>query len=147
MTLEKGDFMAFPRIDGLRTVEFGNVGESRDLILHFLFQGNKRATAGLLEHDYEAEGEPVEHVGEELIVVGNEGEALGKIKVTRVEIVRFDSVPDEFALAEAEGDLSGDDFRASHRKFWEACGFSIRDDTQVVLVYFDLPLRAPSGLI
>jgi uncharacterized protein YhfF len=130
--------MAFARIDGLRTIEFGNVGASRDLILHFLFQGNKRATAGLFDDDYEAEGESIEHVGEELVVVGNEGEALGKIKVTRVEVVRFDSVPDEFALAEAEGDLSGDDFRASHRKFWESCGVEVKDDTKVVLVYFDL---------
>lgn len=130
--------MAFARIDGLRTIEFGNVGASRDLILHFLFQGNKRATAGLFDDDYEAEGEPIEHIGEELVVVGNEGEALGKIKVTRVEIVRFDSVPDEFALAEAEGDLSGDDFRKSHREFWESCGVEVKDDTKVVLVYFDL---------
>ncbi len=65
--------MAFKRIDGLRTIEFGNVGASRDLILHYLFQGNKRATAGLLDDDYEAEGEPIEHVGEELVVVGNLG--------------------------------------------------------------------------
>ena len=129
--------MAFERIDGQRTIEFGNPGTSRDTILHFLFHGNKRATAGLLEHDYE-EGEPVEHVGEILVVVGNENEPLGKIQITRVEIVRFDEVSDEFALAEAEGDLSGDDFRKSHREFWEGCGYEVKPDSQVVCAYFDL---------
>jgi uncharacterized protein YhfF len=130
--------MSFQRVDGFRTVEFGTVGESRSKILHFLFQGNKRATAGLLEHDYEAENEPIEQVGEILVVLGNSGEPLGKIQVTRVDVVSFDKVPDEFALAEAEGDLSGDDFRVSHRKFWTSCGFEVTPESQVVLVYFDL---------
>jgi uncharacterized protein YhfF len=71
-------------------------------------------------------------------VVGNENEPLGKIQITRVEIVRFDEVSDEFALAEAEGDLSGDDFRNSHRTFWKGCGYVINDDTQVACAYFEL---------
>ena len=130
--------MAFERIDGLRTIEFGNPGTSRDTILDFLFNGNKRATAGLLEHDYEAQGEPIEHVGEILVVLGNDGEERGRIQCTRVEVMNFEDVPDEFALAEAEGDLSGDDFRDSHYKFWTACGYDVRPDTKVVTMYFEL---------
>ena len=130
--------MAFELIDGLRTIEFGNPGASRNTILDFLFNGNKRATAGLLEFDYEAEGEAVEHVGEVLVVVGNEGEELGRIRATRVEIVNFADVSDEFALAEAEGDLTGDDFRESHGKFWGDCGFEVRPDSKVVTMYFEL---------
>lgn len=130
--------MAFPLIDGYRTVEFGNVGESRNKILDFLFNGEKRATAGLLKEDYQDENEPIEYVGEILVVVGNENEPLGKIQVTRVEVVPFGEVPDEFALAEAEGDLSGDDFRESHSKFWTACGYTLTPETPVVLCYFEL---------
>ena len=130
--------MAFALVDGYRTIEFGNVGESRTKILDFLFNGNKRATAGLLKEDYQDEKEPVEHVGEILVVLGNEGEPLGKIQVTRVEVVPFGEVPDEFALAEAEGDLSGDDFRESHSKFWTACGYTLTPETPVVLCYFEL---------
>jgi uncharacterized protein YhfF len=130
--------MTFERIDGLRTIEFGNPGTSRDTILDFLFNGNKRATAGLLEYDYEAEGEPVEHVGEVLVVVGNDGEERGRIQCTRVEVMNFEDVPDEFALAEAEGDLSGDDFRESHGKFWGDCGYEVRPDSKVVTMYFEL---------
>ena len=130
--------MTFERIDGLRTIEFGNPGTSRDTILDFLFNGNKRATAGLLEYDYEAEGEPVEHVGEVLVVVGNDGEERGRIRATRVEIVDFAVVSDEFALAEAEGDLTGDDFRESHGKFWGDSGYEVRPDSKVVTMYFEL---------
>lgn len=130
--------MAFLRVDGHRTIEFGTPGKSRDTILNFLFEGNKRATAGLLEIDYQAEGEEVEYVGEVLIVLGNQREPLGKIRVERTEICRFDEVPDEFALAEAEGDLTGDDFRVSHQAYWESCGYEIKPDTKVVCVYFDL---------
>ena len=130
--------MAFKRVDGLRAIEFGNPGASRAQILEFLLNGNKRATAGLLEHDYIAEGESVEHVGEILVVLGNEDQEVARIQVTRVEQTTFGEVPDEFALAEAEGDLSGDDFRASHYDFWTRCGYEVTPDTQVVLVYFDL---------
>jgi uncharacterized protein YhfF len=130
--------MTFPVINGLRTVEFGNPGESRDKILHFLLNGNKRATAGTLQNDYIDENEPMEHVGERLAVVDNDWKHIATIEVTRVETVRFIDVPDEFALAEAEGDLTGDDFRESHFRFWTACGYEITDDTQVVCVYFDL---------
>ncbi len=125
-------------MDGLRTIEFGNVGESRARILDFLFNGNKRATAGLLNEDYRDEGEEVERIGEILVVLGNESEEVGRIRVTRAEITTFAQVPDEFALAEAEGDLSAADFRASHLAFWEAAGISVQDDTEVVLMYFEL---------
>ena len=130
--------MAWKRVDGLRTIEFGNVGASRTALLDFIFNGNKRATAGLLEHDYEAEGEPIEQVGEVLVVLGNDFEEVGRIRANRVVVTTFGEVPDEFALAEAEGDLSAADFRASHMDFWSKAGYSISNETKVVLLYFDV---------
>jgi len=130
--------MTFPIVNGLRTIEFGNPGESRDTILSFLLDGNKRATAGTLEWDYVAENEPIETVGEKLAVLDNHNQHIATIQVNRVEVKRFADVPDEFALAEAEGDLSGDDFRESHYAFWTKNGSPITDDTEIVLVYFDL---------
>lgn len=130
--------MAFKRVNGLRTIEFGNPGESRSQLISLILNGNKRATAGTLEWDYEAENEPIETVDEQLAILDNDDTHVGTICVTQVEVVRFADVPDEFALAEAEGDLSGDDFRESHFKFWSALGLDIRPDTQIVLVYFDL---------
>ena len=130
--------MTFPVVNGLRTIEFGNPGESRDKLISFILDGNKRATAGTLEWDYIAENEPIETVGEKLAVLDNLNQHIATIQVNRVEVKRFADVPDEFALAEAEGDLSGDDFRASHYDFWTKNGSPITDETEIVLVYFDL---------
>jgi len=127
----------FPRIDNLRGIEFGTLGTSREALVNLVLHGNKRATAGLLS-EYETEGEAVEHVGELLAMVDNDGKHVGTLKVTRAEIVRFADVPDEFALAEAEGDLNASDFRASHLAFWTRVGETVTDDTLVVTVYFNL---------
>jgi len=130
--------MVFPRINGLRTIEFGSPGESRNNLISMILDGNKRATAGTLEWDYLAEDEPIEHVGEKLAVLDNENQQVATIQVTRVEVKKFSEVPDEFALAEAEGDLSGEDFRASHFAYWTQVGLEIKAETEIVLVYFDL---------
>jgi uncharacterized protein YhfF len=127
----------FPRIDGLRSIEFGTPGKSRETLVNLVLHGSKRATAGLVD-DYAVENEPVEHVGELLAMVDNDGIHVGTLRVTRVEILRFADVPDEFALAEAEGDLNAADFRASHLAYWTGVGETIDDDTKVVTVYFDL---------
>ena len=130
--------MTFPLVNGLRSIEVGNPGESRDQLISLILDGNKRATAGTLEWDYMAEDEPIETVGEKLAVLDNEGRQIATIQATRVEVTRFADVHTEFALAEAEGDLIGDDFRASHFAYWSKLGLPIEDDTQIVLLYFDL---------
>ena len=130
--------MPFPIVNGMRSVEFGNPGESREKLISLILDGNKRATAGTLEWDYIAENEPIETVGEKLAVLDNENQHIATIQVTRVEVQRFADVPTEFALAEAEGDLSGDDFRKSHLAYWSKLGLEIKDETEIVLIYFDL---------
>lgn len=130
--------MTFAMVNGLRSVEFGNPGDSRDKLISLILDGNKRATAGTLEWDYVAENEPIEAVGEKLAVLDNQNRHVATIQATRVEVKKFAEVPDEFALAEAEGDLSGDDFRASHFAFWSELGLDIKAETEIVLVYFDL---------
>lgn len=129
--------MGFKVVNGLRSIEFGNPGASRDSLIDLVVNGNKRATAGLLS-EYLAEGEPIEQVGERLAVLDNSGVQVATIEVSRVAVVRFEDVPDEFALAEAEGDLNAADFRASHLRFWTEAGEVITPDTQVVTLYFDL---------
>ena len=129
--------MAFPIVDGLRAIEFGEPGEMRDRLIDLVVNGNKRATAGLLS-EYEEEGEPIEHVGERLVIIDNEGRRVATVRATKVVVSRFADVPDEFALAEAEGDLNAANFRASHTDYWESAGTPVTDDTLVVQLYFDL---------
>ena len=130
--------MAFLRVNGLRSIEFGTPGQMRDRLNNLIINGNKRATAGLFKEDYLDEGEEIEFVGERLAILDNQQKTIGIIKVTRVEVLDFKDVTTEFALAEAEGDLSGDDFRQSHLKFWNSVGIQVLPDTKVVTVYFDL---------
>ncbi len=122
----------------MRTIEFGTPGPSREKLVNLILHGQKRATASLLVGDYESEGEPIEHVGELLAIVDNDGKHVGTMKVTRVEVLRFADVPDELALAEAEGDMNAADFRASHLAYWTRVGETVTDDTLIVTVYFDL---------
>ena len=122
----------------MRTIEFGTPGPSREKLVNLILHGQKRATAGLLIGDYESEGEPIEHVGELLAIVDNDGKHVGTMKVTRAEILRFADVPDEFALAEAEGDMNAAEFRASHIAYWTRVGETVTDDTLIVTIYFDL---------
>jgi uncharacterized protein YhfF len=129
--------MTFKVVNGLRTIEFGTPGESRDWLNDLVLNGNKRATATTLQ-EYADENEVIEHVGEELYLLGNNEELLGKVVITEVFQCAFKDVPDRFALAEAEGDLSADDFRRSHTAYWTRIGVPINDETPVVLLYFDL---------
>ena len=127
----------FKVVDNLRSIEFGTPGESRARLVDFIVNGNKRATAGLLD-DYAKESEPIEVVGESLAMLDNSDKHVATLRVTRVEVSRFINVPDEFALTEAEGDLNAADFRASHSDYWSRIGEAITDDTQIVQVYFEL---------
>ena len=135
----------FPVIDGLRDIEFGSPGKSRENLINFIINGNKRATAGLAS-DYAKEGEEVEFVGECLAMVDNDMRHVATLQVTRVDISRFADVPDEFALAEAEGDLNAADFRASHSEYWTKAGETITDDTMINQVYFALLSHRLRGL-
>ncbi len=127
----------FKVVDNLRSIEFGTPGESRTRLIDFIVNGNKRATAGLLD-DYAKESEPVESVGECLAMLDNDNQHVATLRVIRVEVSRFIDVPDKFALAEAEGDLNASDFRASHSAYWSRIGETITDETQIVQVYFEL---------
>ena len=117
--------MAFLRVNGLRSIEFGTPGPMRNRLNDLIINGNKRATAGLLKEDYIDECEEIEFVGERLAILDNDQKKIGVIKVTRVEVLEFKDVPTEFALAEAEGDLSGDDFRRATPSFGTQLGLML----------------------
>ena len=129
--------MAFPRVSGMRGIEFGTPGASRKKLTDLVLHGNKRATAGLLR-EYEIEGEVIEHVGELLALIDDDGAHVGTLRVTRVDVSPFSEVPDEFALAENEGDLSAEEFRNSHLAYWSRNGEVVTSDTPIVQLYFEL---------
>ena len=84
--------MSFAVVNGMRSIEFGNPGESRSHLISLILDGNKRATAGTLEWDYQGENEPIETVGEKLAVLDNQNRHIATIQATRVEVKRFADV-------------------------------------------------------
>jgi uncharacterized protein YhfF len=126
----------------LRSVEFAYPGPTRDKLIDFILNGDKRATTGLLDLDYTSEGEELEHVGELLAMLDSAGNHVATLKVTNVYVTTFGEVPWEHAAAEAEGDADIDEWRAGHRAYWARSeGLDITDDTPVVCVAFDLVER------
>lgn len=137
--------MAFPRHDGLRCLELGSPGPSRERLVGLVLSGSKRATAGLLG-EYADEGEELEAVGERQWLLGPDDSAAALVEYTRVETVRFDEVTWEFAQAEGEGFVDLADWREQHLGFWSRWygvevddpAFPVQPGTPVVCLWFDV---------
>lgn len=125
--------MTWPRVDGMRSLELGSPGEMRARLNGLVLAGEKRATAGLVA-EYEQEGEVLEHVGERLVLLDDDGAAVGVVEVTAVEVTTFGEVPWEFAQAEGEGHRDLEHWREGHRRFWAGEGMEVLDDTPVVMI-------------
>ncbi|SBT50046.1 ASCH domain-containing protein [Micromonospora auratinigra] len=136
----------WPRIGGLRTLELGTPGELRANLNALVLAGVKTATAGLLTDEYAAENEELEHVGERLVLVDDQGGLVGVVEVTGVEVVRFADVTWDFARSEGEGDRSIEEWREGHCGYWARVGFPVDDDTQVVCIRFRLVSAGDGGI-
>lgn len=102
-----------------------------------MLEGLKRATAGL-RADYEREKEPLEYASKRLALVDDDGERVAIVTATKVERTKFSEVPQGFAEAESEGESSIEEWREGHLKFWSSVGERIENETEVVLVWFEL---------
>lgn len=129
--------MTWPRVDGLRGLELGFVGEMRDRLNGLVLAGQKQATAGRLA-EYDEEGEELEQVGERLALLDNDDRQIATVEVTGLEIHPFGEVPWDFAAAEGEGDANIEQWRAGHARFWAEDGTPVDDDTPIVCVRFTL---------
>lgn len=127
----------WPRVAGLRALELGVPGEQRARLNGLALAGTKRATAGLWA-EYVAEGEALEHVGERLALLDDDGGHVGTVEITDVERTTFGEVTWDFAQAEGEGDADLEEWREGHRRFWAREGTQVDDTTEVVLLRFTL---------
>jgi uncharacterized protein YhfF len=129
--------MTWPRINDLRALELGTPGDMRDRLNALVLARRKRATAGVLD-EYEQEGESLEHPGERLALLDNDGQQIATIEVTSVEIAAFSEVPWEFAAAEGEGHRDLEEWRAGHQRFWTSHGTPVQDHTPIVMLRFQV---------
>lgn len=130
----------------LQVFEFAFPGPLRDKLVAAVLDGTKTATSGLLQ-DYQIDNEPLPVVGHRRAVVDSAGRRVAVIEVTEVDVGRLGDVDIDHARDEGEGDDSVASWRAGHESYWHGPdyrgwlndpGFTVHDDTPVVLVRFRL---------
>jgi len=122
----------------LRAEQFG---WDADLLAQLIIDGKKTATCS--GHPfYQLEKEPIPQVGTYMVVLSSQDEPLCIIKTTAVDLIPFNEVPEEFAIAEGEGDLTYQFWYDGHKAFFqEACkeyGIPYADDMLLVCERFEL---------
>ncbi|TXS81071.1 ASCH domain-containing protein [Streptomyces sp. sk2.1] len=127
----------WPRVNGMRALELGTKGETRERLNALVLAGAKTATTGLLA-EYVEETEGLEFKGERLAILGNDGDCVATIEITGVELASFADVTWGHASAEGKGDQSLDEWRSGHRRFWEGIGTPVDENTPLVCLRFHL---------
>ena len=109
--------------------------------LQLVLAGKKRATAASLK-EYELAGDTLPVVGEFSVVTDFSGTPRAVIETTRMEIVRFGDVNEQFARDEGEGDLSLDWWRNAHRAYFtrvlSGTSTIVDDDLMIACEHFRL---------
>lgn len=128
---------------GLHRFRFGDSRRICDLLTPLAISGQKRGTCWA----YRDAGitEPVLEVGDRAIYTDWDGNPVLVVEFTKIEIHRFEDVPDEFALSEGEGTVA--EWRRHHIDWFEREGGWSPDMEVVcenfrVVEVFDRPVEA-----
>lgn len=90
--------------------KFGDSREICEWLTGLALDGRKTGTCWA--HRDIADGEPMLQVGGIAVYTDWDGKDVCAVEITKIEICRFDDVPEAFALSEGEG--SYDDWRRGH---------------------------------
>lgn len=119
--------------------------EDADICAELVWSGKKRATAPSVA-ELELAGDPIPRIGDLAIVTNWAGDAVAIIRTVSVTIKSFGDIDDEFARAEAEGDLTLEWWRAARQSYYEnvltGSRYKVDDNLQIVCEHFELALRA-----
>jgi uncharacterized protein YhfF len=130
-----------PPTRALDVGSFGSDPEMAARLAHFIVKGTKRATTGRVLAA-ELDGWSVPEVGNLSLVTDGFGYPVCAIRTERVVRARFGDAPADIARAEGEGDGSLADWRASHRRYFEAeaarLGIGFDDDAAMFYEYFSV---------
>ncbi|MGI9584179.1 MAG: ASCH domain-containing protein [Acidimicrobiia bacterium] len=99
--------------------------------------GPKRATAGLAA-EYQQDNEPPPQVGDMSVILDGSGTPVCVIRTTEVRTTRLGDVDEAFAWDEGEGDRSLAWWKDAHIRFFADLGFTIDDDSEMMLERFEL---------
>lgn len=135
--------------EGLPHAEFAFPGPLRDALVGAILDGRKTSTTSLAV-EYALADEPFPIVGARQQVLDSEGRAAAVIETTGVRRVPLAEVDIDHARDEGEGYETVAKWRAGHESFWHSDqmraalgdpGFTVRDDTPLVLERFRLVRR------
>lgn len=99
--------------------EAWSFGDDADLLADLVLKGEKTATSSAYIL-YGIEGEPLPAAGEYSVILNSEGQAVCIILTTKVCVVPFGQVSEEFAFKEGEGDKSLSYWQKVHEAFFSA---------------------------
>ncbi|SFA86076.1 MULTISPECIES: ASCH domain-containing protein [unclassified Bacillus (in: firmicutes)] len=124
-----------------KTVSAWQFGADPDHLAQLVIDGVKSATcSGLIF--YEIENEPLPSVEDYSIILNSKNEPLAIIKTVDVKIMPMNEVPEEFAIAEGEGDRTYQYWKEAHEKFFAKglsnLGLKFSEDMMLVCERFEL---------
>ncbi|MGN1400637.1 MAG: ASCH domain-containing protein [Bacillus sp. (in: firmicutes)] len=116
-------------------------GGNPDHLAQLVLSGIKTATCSALVL-YEMENEPVPSVGEYSIILNSRDEPVAIIRTTEVTIRPMNEVPEDFAIAEGEGDRTFQYWKEVHVDFFteqlHEAGLEFSEDMMLVCERFEL---------
>ncbi|MBU5210527.1 ASCH domain-containing protein, partial [Heyndrickxia oleronia] len=116
-------------------------GDNPNYLAQLVIEGIKTATcSGLIF--YELENERIPCVDDYSIILNSHDEPLAIIKTVDVQIMPMNEVPEEFAIAEGEGDRTYQYWKDTHEKFFtealKEIGQEFSEDLKLVCERFTL---------
>lgn len=110
-------------------------------LVNLVLVGKKKATSSAYEL-YEKENEAIPKLGAYSVITDWSGKAYCVIKTTKVDVIPFNEVSEEFAYKEGEGDLSLEYWKRVHwdcfERELELSGLSASEVMLVVCEEFEL---------
>ncbi|WP_018664712.1 ASCH domain-containing protein [Heyndrickxia acidiproducens] len=124
-----------------KSVSAWQFGANPDHLAQLVIEGVKSATCSALIF-YEIENEPLPSVEDYSIILNSKDEPLAIIKTVDVKIMPMYKVPEEFAIAEGEGDRTYQYWKEVHEKFFTKelsdLGLEYSEDIMLVCERFKL---------
>lgn len=116
-------------------------GDDPNYLAQLVIGGVKTATcSGLIF--YELEHEPLPAVDDYSIILSSKDEPLAIIRTSQVDIMPMNEVPEEFAIAEGEGDRTYRYWKEAHERFFKKelseVGLEYTEDMMLVCERFEL---------
>ncbi|MBD3110128.1 ASCH domain-containing protein [Bacillus sp. AGMB 02131] len=116
-------------------------GDNPEYLAQLVIDGIKTATCSGHVF-YEIENEPVPSIGDYGIILNSKDEPLAIIKTIDVKLMPMNEVPEDFAIAEGEGDRTYRYWKEVHESFFteelRALGLEYSEDMMLVCERFEL---------